>query len=67
MQITALFGIFSTLIPRVYTHYVSIIVFTIFGLKMLYDGFTMRKEKDVDQQIKEVNDNIEQQEQDVAS
>jgi len=38
---TALFGYATTVIPRIYTYYVSTVLFVIFGLKMIYDGIKM--------------------------
>ena len=35
------FGYATTVIPRVYTYYVSSILFAIFGLKMLHEGYHM--------------------------
>lgn len=34
-------GVVSSVIPRVYVHYVSVALFIIFGLKMLKDGYSM--------------------------
>ncbi|EAA00391.5 AGAP011962-PA, partial [Anopheles gambiae str. PEST] len=39
--LSVLFGIAATIIPRVYTFYISTALFALFGLKMLYDGYHM--------------------------
>ncbi|CAH0717825.1 unnamed protein product, partial [Brenthis ino] len=39
--LSAAFGWIATVIPRVYTHYISAALFAIFGLKMLRDGWKM--------------------------
>ncbi|XP_021963940.1 GDT1-like protein sll0615 [Folsomia candida] len=61
---TALFGLVSTLIPRMYTYYLSIVIFTCFGVKMLHDGFTMKKTRDVDEQIQQVDDDMKAEDED---
>ena len=35
------FGYATTVIPRIYTYYVSSLLFAIFGLKMLHEGYHM--------------------------
>merc|ERR1712080_132210 len=35
------FGYATTVIPRIYTYYISSILFAIFGLKMLHEGYHM--------------------------
>ncbi|CAF4874314.1 unnamed protein product [Pieris macdunnoughi] len=39
--LSAAFGWVATVVPRVYTHYISAALFLIFGLKMLRDGWKM--------------------------
>ncbi|CAL8119943.1 unnamed protein product [Orchesella dallaii] len=39
--LSALFGYATTIIPRAITYYISTVLFAIFGLKMLYDGYRM--------------------------
>lgn len=39
--LSAAFGWIATVIPRVYTHYISAALFALFGLKMLRDGWKM--------------------------
>jgi len=38
---SALFGYATTVIPRVYTYYLSSFLFAVFGIKMLRDGYYM--------------------------
>lgn len=38
---STVFGIAAQIIPPIYTHYISIGLFVIFGLKMLWDGYKM--------------------------
>lgn len=39
--LSAVFGMAATIIPRVYTYYISTALFALFGLKMLKDGYYM--------------------------
>lgn len=39
--LSAVFGMAATIIPRVYTYYISTALFAIFGLKMLKEGYYM--------------------------
>lgn len=39
--LSALFGTIATIIPRVYTYYISTALFALFGLKMLKEGYYM--------------------------
>ncbi|KAL1129608.1 hypothetical protein AAG570_012553, partial [Ranatra chinensis] len=39
--LSVVFGWAATIVPRVYTYYISTALFAIFGLKMLRDGFKM--------------------------
>ncbi|KAF4526893.1 hypothetical protein B566_EDAN014515 [Ephemera danica] len=39
--LSAMFGWAVTIVPRVYTHYISIGLFILFGLKMLKEGYKM--------------------------
>lgn len=39
--ISALFGWVTIIVPRVYTYYISTLLFAIFGLKMLKEGYSM--------------------------
>ncbi|XP_017881832.1 transmembrane protein 165 [Ceratina calcarata] len=39
--LSVVFGYAATIIPRIYTHYISTALFALFGLKMLRDGYKM--------------------------
>ncbi|EZA49315.1 hypothetical protein DMN91_000921 [Ooceraea biroi] len=39
--LSVVFGYAATIIPRVYTYYISTLLFALFGLKMLRDGYYM--------------------------
>ncbi|XP_055599098.1 uncharacterized protein LOC129748484 [Uranotaenia lowii] len=39
--LSAIFGMAATIIPRVYTYYISTALFALFGLKMLKEGYYM--------------------------
>ncbi|XP_076238881.1 putative divalent cation/proton antiporter TMEM165 isoform X3 [Calliopsis andreniformis] len=39
--LSVIFGYAATIIPRAYTHYISTLLFALFGLKMLKDGYYM--------------------------
>lgn len=39
--LSVVFGMAATIIPRIYTFYISTALFALFGLKMLYDGYRM--------------------------
>lgn len=41
LLIPVVFGYAATIIPRAYTYYISTILFALFGLKMLKDGYYM--------------------------
>ncbi|CAG9860779.1 unnamed protein product [Phyllotreta striolata] len=43
--LSALFGWLVTVIPRAYTYYISTALFAIFGLKMLWEGYQMKKDE----------------------
>lgn len=38
-------GLTTSVIPKIYTHYISIVLFIIFGLKMLYEAYGMSGEE----------------------
>jgi len=61
--LSALFGYVTTVIPRVYTYYISTALFAIFGLKMLYDGVNMSKDEGAEE-LEEVQATLRRQEED---
>lgn len=63
---TAVFGQLATLIPRVYTYYISTFLFAIFGLKMLHDGYHMSP-NDAQEELEEVQSDLKKREDEVNS
>jgi putative Ca2+/H+ antiporter (TMEM165/GDT1 family) len=65
--LSALFGYATTVIPRIYTYYISTALFALFGFKMLYDGFKMSPEEgseeleEVQASLRRTDDDIEGQ------
>lgn len=59
--LSAVFGIAATIIPRVYTYYGSVVLFFIFGLKMLKDGYSM-KPTDAQEEMEEVQMDLRKRE-----
>lgn len=59
--LSAVFGIAATIIPRVYTYYGSVVLFFIFGLKMLKDGYSM-KATDAQEEMEEVQMDLRKRE-----
>lgn len=58
------FGWVATIIPRVYTYYVSTALFAIFGLKMLKDGYYMSPNGG-QEEFEEVQSDLRQREDEV--
>lgn len=62
---SAVFGVvFIHLIPTMVTHYLSIVLFVIFGLKMLYDGYYMSA-AEATEELEEVQSDIRRREEEV--
>jgi len=59
--LSALFGQLATLIPRVYTYYISTALFAFFGLKMLKEGYYM-KDSDAQEELEEVQSDLKKRE-----
>lgn len=59
--LSAVFGIAATIIPRVYTYYISTALFAIFGLKMLRDGWRMSP-TDAAEELEEVQSDLKKRE-----
>ncbi|XP_055318269.1 transmembrane protein 165 [Sitodiplosis mosellana] len=59
--LSAVFGQLATLIPRVYTYYISTALFAIFGLKMLRDGWYMSP-NDAQEEFEEVQSDLKKRE-----
>jgi len=64
--LSALFGYATTIIPRIYTYYISTALFAIFGFKMLYDGCKMSGEEGAEE-LEEVQANLRKQDESVES
>jgi len=66
--ISALFGWVTVIIPRVYTYYISTLLFAIFGLKMLKEGYYMSPNEgqeefeEVQSDLKKKDDEMEKEE-----
>ncbi|XP_063833504.1 putative divalent cation/proton antiporter TMEM165 isoform X2 [Ostrinia nubilalis] len=59
--LSAAFGWIATVIPRVYTHYISAALFAIFGLKMLRDGWKMNPNEG-QEELEEVQSELKRRE-----
>lgn len=59
--LSALAGSLSRIIPRIYTHYMSIILFVVFGVKMLYEASQMSDEEGKEE-FEEVEKTLNQKE-----
>lgn len=59
--LSAVFGLAATIIPRVYTFYISTALFAIFGLKMLHDGYRMSP-NDGQEELEEVQMDLKKRE-----
>lgn len=54
----------ATIIPRVYTYWISTALFAIFGLKMLKDGYYMSP-SDAAEELEEVQSDLKKREDEV--
>lgn len=54
------------MIPRVYTYYISTVLFAIFGLKMLRDGYYMSP-NDGQEELEEVQSDLKKREDEVIT
>ena len=62
--LSAVFGMAATIIPRVYTYYISTALFAIFGLKMLKEGYYMSP-NDAAEELEEVQSDLRKREDEV--
>lgn len=60
----AVFGQLANLVPRIYTYYISTVLFAIFGLKMLRDGYYMSP-NDGQEEFEEVQSDLKKREDEV--
>lgn len=56
--LASVLGVATTIIPRIYIHYTSIILFVIFGLKMLKEGYEMSPDE-AKEELDQVQSSIE--------
>ncbi|XP_075145361.1 uncharacterized protein LOC142220230 isoform X1 [Haematobia irritans] len=59
--LSVVFGMAATIIPKVYTYYISTALFAIFGLKMIYEGYFM-KDSDAQEEMEEVQADLRKRE-----
>jgi len=60
-----LFGYATTVIPRVYTYYVSTALFAIFGIRMLREGLKMSPDEG-QEELEEVQAEIKKKDEEVS-
>ncbi|CAH0395634.1 unnamed protein product [Bemisia tabaci] len=63
--LSVVFGLAATVIPRVYTYYISILLFFIFGVKMLLEGFKMSP-NEAQQELEGVQSDLKRREDELA-
>lgn len=63
--LSVVFGMAATIIPKVYTYYISTALFAIFGLKMIYEGYVM-KDTDAQEELEEVQSDLRKREDEVS-
>lgn len=61
-----LFGYATTVIPRVYTYYVSTALFAIFGIRMLREGLKMSPDEG-QEELEEVQAELKKKDEEVSS
>ncbi|XP_065354953.1 uncharacterized protein LOC135949352 isoform X1 [Calliphora vicina] len=59
--LSVVFGMAATIIPKIYTYYISTALFAIFGLKMIYEGYFM-KATDAQEELEEVQSDLRKRE-----
>ncbi|XP_054746839.1 uncharacterized protein LOC129251847 isoform X2 [Anastrepha obliqua] len=59
--LSVVFGMAATIIPKIYTYYISTALFAIFGLKMIYEGYFM-KDSDAQEELEEVQSTLRKRE-----
>uniref|UniRef100_A0A1B0FBS4 GDT1 family protein n=1 Tax=Glossina morsitans morsitans TaxID=37546 RepID=A0A1B0FBS4_GLOMM len=63
--LSVVFGMAATIIPKIYTYYISTALFAIFGLKMIYEGYFM-KNTDTQDELEEVQSDLRKREDEVS-
>lgn len=61
-----MFGYATTIIPRIYTYYVSTALFAIFGIRMLREGLKMSPDEG-QEELEEVQAEIKKKDEEVKS
>ena len=64
-QCLAIFGWITVIIPRVYTYYISTLLFAIFGLKMLKEGYSMSPDEG-QEEFEEVQSDLKKKDDEVS-
>lgn len=64
--LASVMGIATTVIPRIYIHYTSVILFVLFGLKMLKEGYDMSPDE-AKEELDSVQSSIEKKDQIVSN
>lgn len=62
--LSVLFGYATTIIPRIYTYYVSTALFAIFGIRMLREGLKMSPDEG-QEELEEVQAEIKKKDEEV--
>lgn len=62
---SVLFGYATTIIPRIYTYYVSTALFAIFGIRMLREGLRMSPDEG-QEELEEVQAEIKKKDEEVG-
>lgn len=57
--LSVVMGVAVTIIPKLYTHYASMVLFLCFGLKMIHEAYSM-KDEDPDSEFDEVKKSLEE-------
>lgn len=63
--LASVMGVATTVIPRVYIHYTSVILFVLFGLKMLKEGYDMSPDE-AKEELDSVQSSIEKKDQNAS-
>lgn len=61
---SVVFGYAATIIPRAYTYYISTLLFALFGLKMLRDGYYMSP-TEAQEELEEVQSDLRKRDDEV--
>lgn len=64
--LSVIFGMATTIVPKIYTYYVSTALFAIFGLKMIYEGYRM-KDSNSQEELEEVQSDLRKREDEVSN